>query len=356
MKRLRLPVVSLAAASLVVAVGCSSSAPAPTPTSVPASKAAEPTKPAAPAAKKLDWPQKGRTMTILVPYAAGGATDIQARLLAVPLEKELGIPVQVVNKAGAATQIGATELVTNTKPDGYTLYANELPTTIMTYLDPSRKAVYTRKDFQTVAGHVLDPQGMAVKASSPIKNLKDLVDMAKANPGQARLGTTGAGTGSHLNMVALEKQGGVKFNFVHFDGNAPATTALLGEHVTCVGMSSAAVMSQVKSSEIRLIAVFSKEESPFYPGVKSAQQQGFDLWGVTSRAWVVKAGTPREIVDYLSSTIKKIIETDSELKKKMDDAALMQKYMTPEEYDTYWANEEARFKPLLEEYLKKGGN
>jgi len=264
MKRLSVLAMSLAMATLILAVGCAAPA-APTPTAAPPkpaattapaapaatapAKAAEPTKPAAAAtaaptkpaaaataaptkpaaaAKPSGWPQSGRNMTLLVPYAAGGATDIQARLLAVPLEKELGFPVQIVNKAGAATQLGATDLVTNTKPDGYTLYANELPSTAMTYLDPSRKAIYTRKDFQTVAGHVLDPAGMCVKADSPIKNLKDLVDAMKANPTQVKVGTVGAGTASHLGADAIGKQAGAKFDFVHFNGNAPAITALLG--------------------------------------------------------------------------------------------------------------------------------
>lgn len=150
MRRLLLALlVALAAASLVVA-GCSQPSPAPTPTKSAAApaKAAEPTKapaeqpraaqPTAAPAAKSDWPQKGKNITIIVPWAAGSPNDVFARMLAPYIEKELGTSVTVEAKPGAGSQIGMTEL-SKAKPDGYTLGVNSLKTTIATYLDPERK-------------------------------------------------------------------------------------------------------------------------------------------------------------------------------------------------------------------------
>ena len=125
------------------------------------------------------FPEKGRTLTHIVAYPPGGGTDVTARLLAPMLEKELGIQVQVLNKGGAGGQIGFTELV-RSKPDGYTIGNLILPTVITTYLDPTRKAVFSRKSFQLLALQDNDPGIIAVKATGPFKTLKDLIDAAKA--------------------------------------------------------------------------------------------------------------------------------------------------------------------------------
>jgi len=133
-----------------------------------------------------DFPQKGKAIQVLVGFAAGGSSDAGARILASGLEKELGASVLVVNKPGASGQIAYTAL-TQAKPDGYTLVNTNFPSSIISYLDPARKATYTRKSFEVLALHVIDPGLIAVKADSPHKTLKDLVEAAKANPKKVKI-------------------------------------------------------------------------------------------------------------------------------------------------------------------------
>lgn len=167
------------------------------------------------------YPDKSRTLTHIVAYPPGGGTDVTARLLAPMLEKELGVQVQVLNKPGAGGQVGFTELA-RSKPDGYTLGNLILPTVITTYLDPDRKAVFARKSFDLLALQDNDPGILAVKAGSPYKGLKDLVEDARKNPGKIRTTTSGILSDDHIAAMLTEQVAKVKLSIVHFDGSAPA--------------------------------------------------------------------------------------------------------------------------------------
>ena len=169
--------VSAVASLALFAAACSSPA-APAPTTAPAApaapKAAEPTKapaaapaqPTAAPAPKATYPEKGKAITMIVPFGAGGSTDIGARLLAVGMEKELGTPVNVQNKGGAGSQTGLTELA-GAKPDGYTIGFANLPTANLVYSDPDRKANFSAKSFQPIGSQVVDPSAIGVAANSP---------------------------------------------------------------------------------------------------------------------------------------------------------------------------------------------
>ncbi len=312
-------------------------------------KAAEPTKAPAPqptAAPKVTFPEKGRALTVIVPWAAGGSVDLGVRVLAPSLEKELGIPVQIVNRGGATGQIGLTELA-GSKPDGYTIGVHSLPVSIVVYMDPERKAVYSRKDFELIANHVMDVGAVGVRADSPYKSMKDLVDAAKAQPEKIKLGTTGLLSIGHLTGLMLEKETKVKFGLVHFEGSAADTTALMGGHVDTVFGTSATFSSLVRSNEVRLLGIMSKEESAFYPGVKTLASQGYNIDFAMSRGFAAPAGAPKEAVDVLSRTIGKIVASD-EHKTKMDEMLLPLKYMNAAEYSAYWRELETQVQPLLE--------
>lgn len=151
---------------------------------------------------------KSRPITHIVAYPPGGGTDVTARLLAPMLEKELGVPVQVVNKPGAGGQVGFTELV-RSKPDGYTIGNLILPTVITTYLNPERKAVFSRKSFELLALQDNDPGIIAVKTDGPYKTLKDLIDAAKAKPGSIRTTTSGILSDDHIAAMITEEVAGL---------------------------------------------------------------------------------------------------------------------------------------------------
>jgi len=347
--------------------GCGASAPASTPASAPpppttaaalavpapaatSTKTVEPTKPAArptaALAAKLDYPTKGRTISVIVPFAAGGSTDIAARLLAPLMEKYIGAPVEVVDKPGAATQVGNTELA-KARPDGYTLGMVGFAAILISYLDPDRKATYTRKDFQTIAHYVVQDNVMFVKSDSPYKNIKDLVEAARVNPGQIKVGTAGLMSNTHIAALKLQQVANVKFSYVHFGGTAEGVTALMGGHIDAFSGSTGDIMSQYKAGTVRVLGTTGKEQSKFFPDVKTYASQGYDVYSVYSFGLVGPAGMPKEIVDLLTSSAKMAMQSD-ELKGKLAEMAMDVDYKDPAAFDAYWIDYETQVKPLID--------
>ncbi len=340
--------VTIALVSGLIVAGCSQTAASAPPVAPAAPKAAEPTKPAAAAptaAAKVAFPEKGKSITFIIPWAAGGPTDVGGRLLASGLEKELGVPVQVVNKEGAGSQVGISALA-KAKPDGYTIGVTNLPSSITPYLDPSRGATYGRKDLLPVANHVWDPVTVGVTVNSPYKTLKDLVDAAKANPGGIKAAITGLQTENHLALLLFQKQAGIKFSIVTMEGTAQANPALLGGHVDVLFQSAGGFAPLIKGNQARLLGMMDTQESKFYPGVRTFEAQGYNVNYASSRGISVPAGTPKEIVDVIAQAAKKAMDSE-DMKKKLDESFFTQRYMGPEEYATYWDKFEAQTKELM---------
>jgi tripartite-type tricarboxylate transporter receptor subunit TctC len=301
----------------------------------------------APAAtpSKVDFPAKDKSITLIVPYPAGGGTDSSARFMANALEKEIGTRVMVLNKPGGAAQVGITQLATS-KPDGYTIGYTNLPPAITTYLDPERKAVFSRKNLQPVGSQYHVPYLVAVRADGPYKTLKDLVDAAKANPGKIKAGTTGLLGIGHLSLLKLERAAGIKFAAVHFDGGGPSTTAIVGGHVDVVFQPE--VFPFYKSGQIRVLGVMAKEESKFYPGARPLEEQGYNVHSDVLGGISAPAGVPREIVDILTRAIKKVVET-KEHQEMMEKLSQLAYYLNPEQFGKYWDDLEAEIKPMMGE-------
>jgi tripartite-type tricarboxylate transporter receptor subunit TctC len=293
-----------------------------------------------------DFPQKGKAVQVLVGWAAGGSSDAGARILASGMEKELQTSVVVMNKPGASGQIAYTAL-TQAKPDGYTMGTTNFPSAVVTYLDPARKATYTRKNFDLLALHVVDPGVFAVKANSPFKTVKDVVEAAKANPKKVRISTTGIQSDEAFGILQFQKMTGAQFALVHFSqGSAPALTAFLGGKIDVFCGNVGDLLSQFKSGEVRILGIMDNESSPFYPGVKTFEEQGYKLYNSSSRGFAAPGGTPKEVVDILSAAIKKVVATEDH-KKRMADMGLTIRYMDPAQYNKYWDEYEAMLKELL---------
>jgi tripartite-type tricarboxylate transporter receptor subunit TctC len=303
------------------------------------------------ATTKVDFPQKGKTITLIVPWGAGGGSDVGARLLTPLMEKDLGVPIEVLNKTGGGSQVGITALV-KAKPDGYTFGMTNLPATPAIYLDADRKAPFGRKDFQPIAVHVFDPICLAVAKNSPYKNFKDFMDAAKANPGKITVATSGIMSATHIAFLSLQKNTNTKLAFVPFDNNGQMRAATMGGHVNSEGGTVGDMVPGVKSGDIRILAVFDKGASPFLPGAATALSQGYSITAATVRAFCVPAGTPKEIVDVLAAAIKKAM-SDEEHKKKMEASGLELRYMGATELSAYWDQVDTILKPIIEESKKK---
>ncbi len=333
------PTAAPAAQATAAPAAQATAAPAAQPTAAPA---AQPT--AAPA--KLNYPEKGRSVTVIVPWDPGSTNDLTSRMLADQLTKDTGTNFEVVNKAGATTQIGMTECA-NAKPDGYTLCLNSLQTTISVYLDAERKAAFSRKSLQPIASLINDPFVLFVQGDGPFKTVKDLVDASKAKPESVKAGTNGVMSPSHMSWLLFEKAAGVKFAAVHFNGGGPNVTALLGGHVDASSTTPGGTFDHLKSGKVRALAVFDQVKSPFLPDVAPITTLGYNAIMLRSSGWDAPAGTPMPIVEYLGSAIQKAL-TNPDMVKKLADQGVTVQYLPVKDYNTLWDQAEKDVKAILD--------
>ena len=288
-----------------------------------------------------------KPVMLMVAYPAGGSTDVGARIVASIAEKELGQSIVVLNKAGAGGQVGFTELAKQ-KADGYYIGFINLPAINTIILDPDRKATFTIDTFTPIINQVLDPGVIYVKPDSPYKNLKDLVDDAKKRPGEIRAGTTGILSDDHMAILMLEEAARVKFRIVHFDGDTPQVTALLGGQIDVSFLNVGGLTPRVKAGQLRVLAVMDKERSKFYPDVPTSVEQGYPTVITSSTRGIVgPKGLPEPIVKKLQAVFKKAIG-DPEHVEKMGKAGLAIKPLVGEEYAKYFRELHDRAKPLVD--------
>lgn len=295
--------------------------------------------------------QDGRSLQLIVPYPPGGGNDIGARALAPLLERELGMPVVVLNRAGAASQIGMTQ-VARARPDGLTIGYGLWPQTTTLYLDASRQAQFTRESFTPLALHVTDPGTIMVRADSPIRSLADMVAEARRRPDDFRMSDNGQLGHEHLASIRLQRLAGLKFNQIHFQGAGPALTALLSNQTEAGIFAVGTANAQVRQGALRALAVLSRTQSPFLPGVPTALSQGFDVVAGSTRAFVAPAGLPPAMRDRLATALERAIATP-EHEEKMRQLAIPITFQGPEGFARYWAEEEAVLAPLIAELTRE---
>lgn len=354
MKGLAFSLVATVLTLAVVAGGCGQTAPAPAPAQP--TKAAEPARAATPSqtapapAKTSDFPAKGRAITLIVPLPAGSSMDIAARVMAPMLEKDLGTPVQVVNKVGAGGQAGLNELA-QAKPDGYTIATHALPATITMYLDAERKT-FSRDQLLALALDNVEPVVISVKKESPFQSLRDVVEAAKARPEKVRASVSGVLVTPHLGALEFERATGVKLGIVHFEGGVQGLTAMLGDNVDLDFNFPGTITPMLKGDKIRVLGVLDSKEYKLLPGVKTAESQGYRAYMSAYRGYVAPAGVPGEIVNVLSSAIKKAAASE-EYVKKMAELGIEARFMDAVQSTEYWASSEAQVKTLIELYKKQ---
>lgn len=292
-----------------------------------------------------------KPVMLMTAYPAGGSTDVGARIVASIAEKHLGQSIVVLNKVGAGGQVGFTDLAKQ-KADGYYLGFINLPAINTIILDPDRKATFTIEAFTPIINQVLDPGVIYLKPDSRYKNLKGLVDDAKKRPGEIRAGTTGILSDDHMAILMLEEVAGVKFRIVHFDGDTPQVTALLGGQIDVSFLNVGGLTPRVKAGQLRVLAVMDKERSKFYPDVPTSAEQGYPgVISSSTRGIVGPKGLPEPIVKKLQAVFKKAIE-DPEHLEKMEKAGLGIKMMMGDEYNEYIGDVHNKVKKLVEEARK----
>jgi len=261
-----------------------------------------------------DYPTK--PISILVGQAAGGSTDLGARVFAALLEKEFGQPVIVVNKPGGSQQVASNELI-RLPADGYTLLFVNFPALNTVILQASRKASFDLGDFEYIANQVADQGVIVVKPGGPYKDLKDLIDDAKKRSGQVRIGLQGILTHSHFGALLLEREAGVKVRVVsQFEGSGAVAAAVMGGHVEAGIDRVGSYATKVQAGDLKAIAVLDSQRSEFLPGVPSTTELGYPKWKTASSAGLLaKKGTPAPIVAKLEAAALKIMKDPEHVKK-----------------------------------------
>jgi tripartite-type tricarboxylate transporter receptor subunit TctC len=253
------------------------------------------------------WPTK--PVKMIVPFAAGGATDVVARLLAQKLGEAWGQTVVVENRAGAGGNIGA-DLVAKSAPDGYTiLMASGSILTANEYMYKSMP-FNAQRDLAPITNVASGPQVVVVPMSLPVKTLQDLISYAKANPGKVNFGSAGVGTQTHLAAENFAAAAGIDITHVPYKGESAAITDLIGGQIQLAVTNLGAALAYVKQDKLRALAVTSPQRNPQIPDVPSASEV---LPGFQNAGWfglVAPAGTPKAIIDRIQRDTAHILGTE----------------------------------------------
>ena len=252
------------------------------------------------------FPEK--PIKILVGFTAGGTVDLQTRMLGSLMSEDLGQPVVVINKPGAASTIAAAE-VASSKPDGYTLIS--CPILVVTLTPFFVKIKYDPiKSFEPLISCSAHPYGICVRSDAPWKTFKEMIEWARKNPGELSMSTPGAGTPQHASFEWIARNEKIQWKHVPYPGGLPAATALLGGHVKA-NFGSGSHLPFLKSGQFRMLASYSPTRHPEYPDVPTLKELGYDL--PASRAHVLAApkGVPEPILKTLEDALGKAARHDS---------------------------------------------
>jgi tripartite-type tricarboxylate transporter receptor subunit TctC len=287
-----------------------------------------------------DFPTK--EVQIIIPWAAGGATDLIFRALAATTGKYLGKPVVVVNKPGGGGAVGYTEGM-KAAPDGYILTAAVTP---MTILPHQVTTAFTYKNFEPILNVVSDPSMFLIRSDAPWKSLKEFLDYAKQNPDMITVGNSGAGGGVHLVALAFEKAAGVKFNHIPFSGGGPSVAALLGGHVNAVSVSPPEGIPQIQAGKLKIIALFAEKRLAMFPDVPTVKEQGINFAMGMWRGLAAPKGTPPDVIKKLHDAFKQGMD-DPVLKKNAADMAVNLDYLGPEAFGKLIAGDHDFYEKLV---------
>ncbi|HEY2630074.1 MAG TPA: tripartite tricarboxylate transporter substrate binding protein [Usitatibacter sp.] len=291
------------------------------------------------------WPSK--PVRMIVPFPAGGATDVVARLLGQKLGEAWGQSVVVENRAGAGGNIGG-EAAAHSPADGYTLFmtsgsivtANPYMYKSMSF-DPA-------KDFVAITNVASGPQVVIVNPDGPFKTLADLLAYAKANPGKVTFGSAGIGTQTHLAGENFAYSAGVDMTHVPYKGESYAITDVMGAQISTAVINLSAAITFIKAGKLRALAVTSRERSPQFPDVPAAAET---VPGFENAGWfglLVPTGTPKEIVDKVYRDTAKILGSD-EFKARLALLAMVPVGNSPAEFTAAIREESVRWARIIKE-------
>ena len=290
------------------------------------------------------WPAK--PVTLVVPFAAGGGTDIGARILAQRLSQAWGQAVVIDNKGGAGGNVGL-EMVSRAKPDGYTLLIANVGTQS---INPTlyKKLSYNPDTAFVPIGQFAElPFVLAVTASLPANNVKELVALAKAQPGKLTYASSGNGGSPHLSAETFKIATGTHILHIPYRGGGAAMTDLMAGNVDMIFASVLETSGFIKAGKLKALAITSKNRVPAMPEVPTLQESGVN--GAESGSWIgllAPAGTPKDIIDKISQGVQQAV-TNPEFQQQLLAQGAIAKGGTPADFSQLIATDRKRYARII---------
>lgn len=273
-----------------------------------------------------------KPISLIVPFAPGGGADVAARVIASFVQPYLGQAIVVENKPGASGQIGWAALA-KAPPDGYTLGIVSSPSILLVKM--LREGVpFQMSDFTHIVNIQLDPGVIVVHPDSPFKTMKDFVDAAKKNPGKLNFGGDGPQSNYHLQAVVIEKQLGIKTNFVSYSGSGPTITALLGKQVDVAIPSVSSATPHLEAKRMRALALVDRQKFavlPDIPLIKDATGMDISPIGASMRGISAPKGVPAERIKILEEAFAKLMK-DPKFIDKAREMGVPLKYLNAKQF------------------------
>ena len=299
-------------------------------------------------ARAQDVAYPNRPIKMLVGFGAGGGTDIAARIMAQKMSEILGQSIVVENRTGASGMIAAEDEA-KSAPDGYTLMMGSQTTYAVAPNLYRKVTLDAAKEFAGVAMTGASPLVLVVNPSFAAHSVKDVIAMAKADPGKINFGTGGLGTTPHMTAELFQYTAGIKMVHVAYRGEAPAINDLLAGQIPLMFANLSAVMGNLKAGTVRALAVTGAHRSPSAPDIPTVAEAalpGFEAetwWGI-----VAPAGTPRAILAKLNAAALKAL-ADADTKKRFADLGMTNGGSSPEELDAYIKSEIAKWSKVIKD-------
>jgi len=288
-----------------------------------------------------------KPVRVIVPYAAGGAVDSLARVVAAKLQEGLGQPVVVENRAGAGGNTGA-DVVAKSPPDGYTILQNTNGQAISPAIFRSLP-FDTIRDFIPVTQLVTTSTVLVANPNLPAKSLRELIALAKARPGKLNYGMTGVGNSLHLTMEMLKRAAGINIQAIPYRGDAPLNTALIAGELDVAIVPIGTIVPFIESGHLRALAVNSATRSHVLPNVPTVSEDGIPAFEAAGwQGYFVPARTPRDVVGLIQRETAKALnapETNARIRAMGNDPV----GSTPEAFGAKFRDDAARFMTIVKE-------
>lgn len=286
-----------------------------------------------------------RPVTLIVPWPAGGTTDIGMRALASATEKYLKQKIVIENRPGAGGVLGPQQVAQHAAPDGYTLV--QIPITVFRFPFMRKTTLDPAADFTYIIGVSGYTFGVVVRNDAPWKSFKELIDYARANPGKINYGTPGAGTSLHITMEQIAKQQGIKWTHVPFKGTSETTGALLGGHVDAVA-DATGWAPLVNARQLRLLVLWTATRSKNWPDAPTLREAGIDMVSNSPFGIAGPKGMDPAVVKIIHDAFKEGAEDPAYLEAtaKLDQEPA---YMNSDDYRRYAVGQLVEQKKLVED-------